>query len=71
MTASRPIFVLVMYGGQWKYDVDAKEYKCMTDKCGWVIHVEPDCIFEQLVRSVYRRFNISLAEKSVVLNYKL
>lgn len=59
-----------MYGGQWQYDVDAKEYKYMTEECGSVLRVEPDCTFDQLVSFLYSKFNISTAEKSVVLKYK-
>ncbi|XP_052172298.1 uncharacterized protein LOC127788228 [Diospyros lotus] len=66
----RPVFVVVMYGGQWQYDVDAKEYKYMTEEFGSVLRVEPDCTLDQLVSSLYSKFNVSTAEKSVVLKYK-
>ena len=70
MTAPKHIFVPMMYGGWWKYIVDRGEYKYMTDKCCCVIRVEPDYTFNQLVSSVYRRFNFNPAEKLVVLKYK-
>ena len=53
-----------------KYDIDAKQYKYVIDKSGRVIRVEPDCTFEQLVSSIYTKFNVSPAEKSVEIKYK-
>lgn len=71
MVALTLIFVLVIYGSQWQYDVDAAEYKYVIDKCWSVIHMEPNCTFNQLVSSLYNKFNVSSAEKSVMLKYKL
>ena len=46
MTAHRPIFVPLIYGGRWGYNVDKGEYKYVTDKCCCVIRVDPDCTFD-------------------------